>query len=279
MSGFSAQWLSLREPADHAAINPDVRARFVARFSPGDAIAIVELGAGSGSGLRALAPYLPDVQNWTLIDHDPALLAHARTGLMQWADSAGEDEGRLHLVKQGKRIAVTCVATDLARGVPDATLRSADAVTASAFFDLVSASWIVALARQLAARKLPLYATLTYDGYESWLPPHPADVALLAAFHADQHRDKGFGPAAGPNAAQALTESFAATGYLVHSGASPWRLGAHDQALIAALAAGSAAAVAPSGRLPLADIAAWRQARSHATQCVIGHIDVFACPD
>ena len=75
---------------------------------------------------------------------------------------------------------------------------SLDLVTASAFFDLVSEEWIARFCQELAARQLPLYTVLTYDGTETWSPPHDHDAPMLAAFHAHQGRDKGFGWAKRP---------------------------------------------------------------------------------
>ena len=73
-------------------------------------------------------------------------------------------------------------------------------MTAAALFDLVSASWIGSLARDIAAAGAAFYTALTYNGADGLSPPHPADAAMLAGFHAHQRRDKGFGPAAGPRA-------------------------------------------------------------------------------
>ena len=69
---------------------------------------------------------------------------------------------------------------------------------------------------------------LTYDGDQRWTPEHAADAAMAAAFHAHQARDKGFGAAAGPNAADALAEAFPNAGYGVQKGDSAWRLGKDD---------------------------------------------------
>lgn len=278
MSGFSADWLSLREPVDHRSINPQLRARFVQHFADRNAAAVADLGSGSGSSLRALAPYLPQRQTWYLADHDPALLAHAREALSAWAEKTESCDGRLLLEKAGKRVDVCFVQADLGESVPAALLDEADVVTSSAFFDLVSGDWIARFAASLAARRLPLYAMLTYDGIEIWQPPHRCDAAMLAAFHADQHRDKGFGPAAGPDAVPALESALFAHTYDVMRGDSPWLLDSADSALIAALAEGSATAIAASGKAPAPDIASWRLARVHALGCTIGHADILALP-
>ena len=86
--------------------------------------------------------------------------------------------------------------------------------------------------------------------------------------------DKGFGPAAGPRAASILEQILEGRGYRVSAGASFWRLGRNDTALIAALADGIASAASETG-LVAAD---WRLARVAAAQCEIGHLDLFAHP-
>ena len=139
--------------------------------------------------------------------------------------------------KNGRRLTFAFERLDLDADLARA-LAGADLVTAAAFFDLVSPDWIERFCAELARRRLPLYAVLTYDGRESWTPPHAADAAMLDAFHRHQARDKGFGPAAGPRSSAMLREALERHGFEVQVGASPWRLGAGDAELIAALSRG-----------------------------------------
>ena len=272
MSGFSPDWLALREPADHRARNTRVRDAALACL-PGTP-RIVDLGCGTGSNLRALAPFLPNRQSWRLVDHDPRLLAAARQALSAWADQAepGAD-GDLQLRHGVKNL------TDLAGDFEAVLDVPADLVTSAAFFDLVAGDWIARFCAALVARRLPLFTVLTYDGTERWQPPHPMDAAVLSAFHAHQAGDKGFGPAAGPRAGGLLGEAFAAAAWTIVSGESPWRLNAPDDAaLIGELAGGIATAVAETGRLSASDLDSWRAARTAAEVCEIGHLDFFAAP-
>src|SRR5438874_8082377 len=65
---FSAGWLALREAADHAA-RSDRLARAAAGAIRGRTpVRIVDLGCGTGSNLRYLAPRLPPPQRWLLVD-------------------------------------------------------------------------------------------------------------------------------------------------------------------------------------------------------------------
>ena len=77
MSGFSAEWLALREPYDLRRATPTVLDAVAAAFRRPASIAIVDLACGTGSTLRALAPRLPARQDWRLVDNDLSLLARA----------------------------------------------------------------------------------------------------------------------------------------------------------------------------------------------------------
>lgn len=255
MSGFDAGWLALRAPADARARNADLARQVAAHMQGGPAPAILDLGAGTGNNMAALVPLLPAGQRWRLVDSAPDLLARA-------APPPGVHASR--------------VCADLARDLEGLFAPRPDLVTASALFDLGGADWIDRLVGLLARQCCPLYAVLTYDGRARWVPAHPLDAAALDAFHANQRRDKGLGPALGPDAHAYLAARLAEAGYTVVEGASDWRLAAPcDAALIAALAEGVAAAI----RSRLGERAdAWLAARRRAEAAWIGHRDLLALP-
>ncbi|MGQ3354797.1 MAG: SAM-dependent methyltransferase [Phreatobacter sp.] len=275
---FSPEWLALREPADHAARSAGLMARLGRHFAGREPISVVDLGCGAGSNLRGTFAALPDAQDWRLVDYDPALLAAARERLAAWADDARAEGDRLLLRKDGKSLSVAFHQADLNRDLQAALPEGADLVTAAALFDLVSPAWIDGFVAVLAARGLPLYTVLTYDGTERWDPPHPADAAMLAAFHAHQSTDKGFGPAAGPKATGAMAKTFAAAGYDVERAPSPWVLGPAFADLARELVTGFAGAVRETGRVSGAEIDAWLTARLAGVTCHVGHEDLFAIP-
>ena len=275
---FSAGWLALREPVDRRARDKRLLAA-LGRFLAGrESVGVVDLGCGTGSNLRAVAPYLPERQSWRLLDHDAGLLAAAAERLCAWADAADRAGPDLVLRKGGRAIRVRLVEADLAGGIGGALDEGPDLVTAAALFDLVSPAWIGRFAAAVAATGAAFYTALTYDGREEWRPPHPADAAMLAAFHAHQGRDKGFGPAAGPEATALLDKAFCAAGHVVETADSPWRIGRDEPALLRELARGAADAVRETGRLPEAEIAAWLAAREAAAGCLVGHLDCLAIP-
>jgi SAM-dependent methyltransferase len=278
MSAFSADWLALREPADRRARNPVLLERLREAFAGQEEATAVDLGCGTGANLRACAAHLPPGQHWRLVDHDPALLAAARARLAAWAErSEPAADGGMRVEHAGKVLTVSFHQADLARDVEALIPAGADLVTAAALFDLVSPAFIERVAEAVAARGAGFYTALTYDGRERWAPPHPADAPVLAAFHAHQRRDKGFGPAAGPDATAALEASFARRGYALHRGDSAWRLGPEDAELIRELVAGAAAAALEAGAAPEA-VSAWRDARLQGASCTIGHTDLLALP-
>lgn len=274
MSGFSSEWLALREPADRRARSAGIVHMLTRSFAEVDEIEACDLGAGTGATLRALVPVLPPShQRWTLIDRDPALLAEAQRLLAAWADAA---DG-LRLEAGDRTLELRMVQGDLTGDLEALIPPQADIVTSSALIDLVSDAWLDRLVAAVIRRRAVVLMALAYAGVERWRPAHPADRAMLEAFVAHQRRDKGFGPALGPTAAEVLSRKLKDAGYEVVMAPSPWQLvGSRDRALIDALADGIAAAVGETGAVPPAAIAAWRAARREVASVEIGHIDLFA---
>ena len=252
--GFSAAWLALREPADHAARDAALLA--AAAQAAGEPAVIVDLGCGTGSTIRAFAGHLAAGTVWRLVDNDPELLRHA----------AEEAPG-----------GVTTHRIDL-RDLDLLPLDGASLVTASALLDLCSLDWVERLAARLAEHRLPFYAALSYDGVMHWTPADDADVPVTRAFNRHQVSDKGFGPALGPGATDAMAAALARRGYEVHRADSPWRLGPDQAALQRELVGGIADAADAAGE---AQARAWggtRAAAAATALCHIGHTDLLALP-
>lgn len=271
MSGFSIDWLDLREDADRRARDSTLleQARQWLATGPSSANGpvVVDLGAGTGSTLRAFSASgtEPAALNWRLVDHDRELLAEAL-----------RRHGQQHRIE-------TCPA-DLAQ-VAALPLENARLVAASALFDLVSSGFIETLVSALQAggpqQPTGVYAALNYDGMTRWTPVHPLDDIILDAFNRDQRRDKGFGPALGPDAGACMERTFRRAGFTVHAADSPWELDGTDQALVAALTEGIAAAVEQDPRLDATSLKEWIDFRlSHVATgtCTVGHTDLLALP-
>ncbi len=259
MSGFTRAWLALREPCDRRA-RSEALARAFAAALPANAC-IVDLGAGVGANMRYLAPLVRPTVRWRLVDSDAGLLA-----------AAGD------LLPRDRTIEAMQIdlASDLA-----AALDGADAVTASALIDLVSASWFDALAETAAHRRLPLLFALTVDGNQAFAPADEADAMVLAAFRRHQLRDKGFGSALGSDAPARMESRLEGLGAEVRVAVSDWRIGRDAPPMLAAMIDGVATAAGEAAPDRFAEIAAWRKRRHDARaraslSLVVGHQDLVA---
>jgi hypothetical protein len=265
MSGFSPQWLQLRERYDRQARNDIVLAAVESTFREHSSIALVDLGCGTGATVRALSSRLPAHQNWRLIDNDLGLLARA-------ADLARPPD-----------LTLTPRPIDLARDLEFALDGPIDLITTSALLDLVSYAWVERLAVEAAVRRLPIYAALSCQGLPEIAPGDPLDEAVISAVTAHQGTDKGFGPALGIHAGERLVEALGGVGYEVCQGRSDWAFGPADREIQFEMVAWWLLASKESGEIAPEEIAGWVE-RRHAyiaagrASMRIGHVDVFAKP-
>lgn len=264
MESFSADWLALREPADHAARPDAIVAAVAAPLAARAGGRAVDLAAGTGSNVRYLLPRLPGIQHWTLVDHDAALLARAWRLLGPIAAPAG----RSFDVRAGDLLALDTVSLD------GATL-----VTAAALLDLVSEAWLRGLASRCARAGVAVLFALSYDGRIA-CDPGDADDDLIREFvNRHQRGDKGFGPALGPDAAGVAAACFRDVGYAIMQERSDWTLGPDMPELQQQLVDGWAGAAAELAPAQAARIAAWRDRRAAhiaagRSRLVVGHEDI-----
>jgi hypothetical protein len=265
MSGFSAEWLALRERHDLRARNPFVLDAVANLFKSLDAISVIDLACGAGSTVRALSSHLPARQHWDLVDNDQRLLTLACSGKF-----AGD-------------VRLNAVPLDLSGNFEMVFDGTKDLITISALLDLVSENWLDRFTHEIAARALPVYAALTFDGRVDLSPADPLDATIAAAVNAHQRTDKGFGPALGPSAAATAISRFEALGYSVVHGSSDWLIGTADQEIQLELLAGWDTAAREVEALPHRDIDNWLARRkdevgARASTMRVGHVDFFATP-
>ena len=167
MSRVSPEWLLLREPADAAARSTELAERLAQHLA--GPLEIHDLGGGSGSMGRWLAPFLPGPQHWVIHDRDPDLLA-------------------LALAAPPDGVTVEVRRSDITR----AEFAGADLVVASALLDLLTRDELARVLRACAGR--PLLFALTVTGRVALSPAESLDARIGAAFNAHQRRGGLLGP-------------------------------------------------------------------------------------
>lgn len=286
MSGFSSDWLALREPADHRA-RRDALLDELPPPTEGRARRVVDLGTGTGSNLRYLMPRLGAQQQWRLIDNDPALLSELPSRLAPWASAHGLNVQRDadHLRIDGARLSasVATQALDLAGPLDELRLDEADLVSCSALLDLFSPERLGALAGAIARARCPVLFSLSYDGRVAWSPTLPFDATATALLNAHQRRDKGLGGSAGPDAGAMMVDALREHGYRVIAEPADWQLSAAQAPLQRALIDGWEQALREQQPDQAEAVAEW-----HAERCAlidegtgeihVGHLDIVATP-
>jgi SAM-dependent methyltransferase len=228
--------LLLKEAADKRAKNSDVSDALSGWFEGRTSLDVLDLHAGTGATLRALAPILAQDQSWTLYARDTAEEALARDHLTRWAPAARATDEGLFIERQGQKIAVRfrqydVVAAGGALAEPPPSLVVIDD-------DLMRypAAVIRKLVAILADRRSVLHARLIYDGRLKLQPHHAADGAFTAALHRELMRDMGHGETTGPQAANEIGEQLRLSDYSVIEGPSHLHLRAAEAPLIHAVA-------------------------------------------
>jgi hypothetical protein len=256
MGDFTAEWLALREPADHRSRSDALTRDLVASLAPG--ASILDLACGTGSNQRYLERYLQS-PDWLLVDRDAALLS---------------------LIPPSPHIRVR---THDLRTVTMSLFEGRSLVTASALLDLVSESWICELAARCRRSHAAVLFALTYDGRIACEPSEREDTLVRELVNQHQRTDKGFGPALGPDAVPVATDAFRSVGYVVRTEPSDWVLSdtAATAALQRALVDGWASAAREMSPGDSATIEAWRTKRvAHVdagrSVLTVGHHDLSA---
>lgn len=252
---FSAKWLSTRRSADHRSRNPEIAKHLAQHFEEHRSLRILDLGCGTGANMAATSTLLPKGQHWTMVDNDPELL---------------------DIITSVEGVSFERLQADLSTDLDRLFEQRYDLITASALFDLAGGAFMDRLVQHVVNMSAAFFTVLTYDGEEDWQPANVNDATVLSAFHADQHADKGLGPALGPDATDYLRDRFESAGYNVNSGKSDWQLKqSKDSMLIQMLADGIHSATAPRIGPPADD---WRVAQETAHAVRVGHKDIVAIP-
>jgi hypothetical protein len=274
---FSAEWLTLREPFDRAARSLRLAKRFADMLPRRPRI--LDLGGGTGSMFRFLAPIVGRGQDWALLDADGSLLDEAFGRTSAWARSQGfaatAIRDALHVSTPRGLWRMHVVQHDLGiRPLPAEDWQAQhDAIVCSALLDLVSAAW---LRRLRSAASVPVLACLTADGRDVWRPRHRYDAIVRTGFRRDMRRDKGLGPALGTDAVRGVTR-FAA------SAASDWQIPSAALRMQRTLIDATADAARAATPAQMRAITEWQEARLRQAlrgrlAITIGHRDILLLP-
>jgi hypothetical protein len=153
-------------------------------------------------------------------------------------------------------------------------------VTASALLDLVSEPWLRNLADCCAETRAAVLFALTFDGRIACTPEDCDDRTIVARVNEHQRRNKGFGPALGPDATDHADRCFRERGYQVTRVRTDWQLTPPDAELQRQLIDGWAQAVIELASMDSAVVEGWRRRRhahidANQSSIMVGHEDLL----
>lgn len=204
----SRDWLALREPVDAQSRSTTLVDHVTSLLPTTGPLSVHDLGSGTGSMRRWLAPQLRSPQTWIEYDRDLDLLHRA-------------DEVEPTRSRDGVPVTVETRAIELASlsGLDDASL-----ITASALLDVLTEDALRSLIRLVAQARVPCLLTLSVIGHVVLEPAHPLDARVQGAFNDHQRRRTAIGRLLGPDAVDRAVALFRESGMAVRTEPSPWVL-------------------------------------------------------
>ena len=262
-------WLSLREPVDAAARSTELPDLLRPVLDRGARLVVHDLGCGTGSMGRWLAPRLGGPQHWVLHDRDADLLVHAA-------------RERPEAASGGATVSVETRRSDVTRLRPD-DLEGASLVTASALLDMMTADEVDRFAATASSAGCPVLVTISVVGRVELRPADPLDADVTDAFNAHQRRTAGGRRLLGPDAAERAAEAFERHGHDVVLRPSPWRLDHRHGTLLTQWLTGwiGAACEQRPELVPATSgytVSRLADARTGRLDVTVAHLDLLALP-
>jgi len=264
----SHDWLALREAADARARSLDL-ARTLPDILAAGPLTVHDLGSGTGSMMRWLAPLLPGPQTWVLHDWNASLTARA---------FAGPRPRDLH----GAPVAIRTRVDELDRLDADA-LSGASLVTASALLDVLTAGEAHTIVDACAAAGAPALLSLSVTGDVDLHPWDQRDRRVAEAFNAHQRRSVQGRALLGRYGAPIVQGLFQLAGWNVRTALTTWQLSGAEPQLLNEWFDGWLGAAEEQSPELTARIAGYRELRTSQAgrgelSAVVYHRDLLAWP-
>ncbi len=264
----SSDWLALRETEDSRARSREL-ALAASALLPAGPVVVHDLGSGTGSMMRWLAPLLPGPQTWVLHDWNGSL-----------TERALDDTPPLD--RHNSPVAVRSRLGELAQ-LDAADLRGASLVTASALLDVLTARETHAIVEACIAVGAPVLFSLSVTGDVELRPWDPHDTVFERAFNSHQRREANGRKLLGRYSAAIVYGLFEQAGWRVRKATTVWRLGDHEPGLLGEWFDGWVDAAVEQRPELGADARGYRELRRSQLDrgelsAVIRHVDLLAWP-
>ncbi|WP_251341942.1 class I SAM-dependent methyltransferase [Haloplanus halophilus] len=204
-------YLEAKRTVDERALDRRVRDRLLDELPA--APRVLEAGCGTGVTVPRLVAWGVTDGEYRGVDRDAATVERARALRAAELDADADADG------EGFRVDDLTVRFEAGDALDAFAGERADLVVAAAFLDLVPVDEALdAFASALAPGGL-VYAPITFDGETVFQPDHPADDAVVAAYHDAIDDEPGRDARAGRHL---LDRCRARDGALLAAGASDW---------------------------------------------------------
>ena len=264
----SSDWLALREAEDARARSADLALAIPPLLRDGPHT-VHDLGSGTGSLMRWLAPLLSGGQTWVLHDWNASLTDRALDGP---PPLDGDD----------RAVAIRTRVGELDRLTAD-DLRGASLVTASALLDVLTAAEAHAIVDACVQVGAPAFVSLSVTGEVELRPWDALDKRVSDAFNEHPRREVTGRRLLGRYGAPIVRGLFEQAGWRVRQARTTWRLDDGEPALLREWFDGWVDA-AEEQSPELADaLAGYRALRNGQLDrgelsAVVYHLDVLAWP-
>jgi SAM-dependent methyltransferase len=271
-----ARFLLAKRSVDDRSLNAGVLSWLRGEIGPG-ARRFVEIGGGVGTMVARLYGQGIAVHGeYLLIDEDARMLEEARRYLARWADAHGVTArdsadgivlGDLAVTFLEAEIGAYTAGLD---GTWHAAGSGADVLIGCAVLDVLDVPRLLPGMLNLLKPGGLYWFPITYDGEMGFLPEHPADAAVIAAYHADMdRRERHGGPGGERFAGRHLIGQLRSAGAAVRAaGSADWvvlpgpggRYQESESDFVATILDTMESALVPAGGAPAVDrhtIARW----------------------